>query len=212
MDFAGMARPLLLPPWALSGNGREGGISMDTTTATVVVVALVVVAFIAWMYFRQRRSTSLRQKFGPEYERVVSEHGSTRRAEHELARRERRVERLTIRPLPAVERARYAERWNVEQARFVDEPRAAISGADRLVEEVMRARGYPIGEFEQRAADISVDHPQVIESYRAAHDIAVRESRGEASTEDLRKAMVYYRGLFEDLLEDRDARKGVPSR
>jgi len=184
---------------------------MQTSTAVVLVLAVVVIGAVAWALARRRRSETLRTRFGPEYDRLVEQRGSTHRAERELGERTRRVERLTIKPLPPGERTRYTERWKQEQARFVDEPREAIREADHLVEEVMKARGYPVADFEQRVADVSVDHPAVVDHYRAAHDIALRQEHGQASTEDLRKAMVYYRSLFEDLLEDRPT-QGVMTR
>jgi len=176
---------------------------MNTWTAIVVIVALLVGGAIAWMYLRRRRTDALRTRFGPEYDHELNEQGSRRRAEAELRDRARRVKRLSLRPLPPNERSRYAGLWNEQQARFVDDPRAAIDQADHLVEEVMAKRGYPIADFDQKAADISVDHPHVVENYRVAHEIAVRQKRGQAGTEDLRKAMIHYRTLFEELLEDR---------
>ena len=173
---------------------------MDTRTAVVIVVALLVVGVLAWTYLRQKRTATLRTRFGPEYEREVREQGGRERAEAELERRARRVERLAIQPLPAAERSRYSQMWKEQQARFVDDPPGAVGAADHLVEEVMAREGYPVGEFDQRAADISVDHPQVVENYRTAHEIAVRLSRGQTGTEDLRKAMIHYRALFEELL------------
>lgn len=184
---------------------------MNQTTAIVLIVGLVVVLAIAWMYFRQKRSKALRTHFGPEYDRLIHEKGNRGRAEAELDQRERRVKRLTIRPLPRDVSTRYVQKWNDQQARFVDEPKAAVVEADHLVEEVMKERGYPVGEFDQRAADISVDHPRVVENYRAAHEIAMRDQRGQASTEDLRAAMIYYRDLFRELLEE-PAPVGVTSR
>ena len=175
---------------------------MSNQTAIVLIVGLIVVGMLAWAFLRRKRTMILRDRFGPEYDLQVREHGRGR-AEAELDRRSRRVERLAIRPLPPADRDRYADMWRGEQARFVDDPKSAVHEADRLVEEVMRRRGYPVGEFEQRAADISVDHPLVVENYRAAHDIATRLERGNAATEDLRQAMIHYRTLFEDLLEDR---------
>ena len=172
------------------------------TVIAIVVVALAIIGLIAWMFSKRRRSHELKDRFGPEYNRLVHERGTRHRAEAELDRRTKRVERLSIRPLVSSERTRYVDLWQVQQARFVDDPRNAVTEADRLVEEVMKARGYPMGDFEQRAADISVDHPRVVENYRAAHQIAVGHKRGEANTEDLRKAMVHYRALFEELLED----------
>ncbi|TMQ71504.1 MAG: hypothetical protein E6K80_05360 [Candidatus Eisenbacteria bacterium] len=181
---------------------------MTTQAAIVLIVALIVVLMV-WALAKKRRSVALREKFGPEYDRQVREMKDRDRAEAELDRRARRVEKLSIRPLPAQERDRYAEQWRHEQAHFVDDPRSAVHDADRLVEEVMRQRGYPVGEFEQRAADISVDHPALVENYRAAHDIAVRSDRGNAATEELRQAMIHFRTLFEDLLDDR--MRGTPA-
>jgi hypothetical protein len=178
---------------------------MDTTTGIVLVIALVVVVgVVAWLVMQRRRTEELRKRFGPEYDRTVSEQGDLRRAESELEARKQRVERLDIRPLSPEEHERFAEAWQSAQALFVDEPATAIKEADRLVAEVMRDRGYPVGDFEQRVADISVDHPNVVTNYRAAHAIALANERGEANTEDLRKAMIHYRGLFEDLLETRE--------
>ena len=152
---------------------------------------------------RKGRSERLRERFGPEYDRTVTQLEDRSRAEAELKAREKRVDRLDIRSLTEAERGRFAESWRSVQAQFVDDPARAIAEADRLVGEVMRGRGYPVGEFEERAADISVGHPHVVENYRAAHGIAVRSGRREASTEDLRQAMVHYRALFEELLEAR---------
>jgi len=174
----------------------------------VVVIAIVVIALAAaWVLLNRRRSTRLRQRFGPEYERAVSEQGDRSRAEKVLEMRERRVKRLNIRRLDESQRAKYRGEWLAEQARFVDDPGGAIVSADQLVAQVMVARGYPMEEFEQRAADISVDYPSVVENYRAAHQIALRHGRGEASTEDLRRAMVHYRALFEDLVEAEPGRE-----
>jgi len=179
----------------------------QTVLIALIAVVLVVVVLAAWMY-RQKRGTGqkrrageLRERFGPEYDRTVAEHGDPRRAQAELEARQQRVERLDIRSLSPSDQERFTQAWRATQARFVDDPSAAIVEADRLVTDVMTARGYPMGNFKQRAADISVDHPRVVENYRAAHDIALRHDDGEASTEDLRKAMVHYRALFEDLLE-----------
>ena len=174
---------------------------MNTQMAVVVIVALLVVGALMWAAMRQRRSIDLKSRFGPEYDHMVQEHGRTT-AEKALAKREERIAKLSIRPLTPGERTHYAEMWKTEQAHFVDEPRDAVNKADHLVEEVMKLRGYPMAEFDQRVADISVDHPHLVENYRCAHDIALRNSRGQADTEDLRKAMISYRSLFEDLLED----------
>ena len=171
--------------------------------AIEVIMGLVIVALMGacWVFMRWRRSEHLRSRFGPEYDRVIREHGNQRRAESVLATRERRVESLPIRALTHKDRDHFAEAWQADQARFVDDPKGAVTEADRLVTAVMKARGYPVSDFEQRVADISVDHPHVVENYRAAVDIAKRHRRGEATTEDLRQAMVYYRKLFDDLLE-----------
>jgi hypothetical protein len=166
----------------------------------VIVMALLVVGALAWTYINRKSSQKLRSAFGPEYDREVRERGSRHRAESELKRRQKRVERFSIHPLPSAERSRYRQLWDQQQARFVDDPRGAVGAVDDLVEEVMAREGYPVGEFDQRAADISVDHPVVVENYRAAHDIAVRLDRGNAGTEDMRKAMIHYRALFEELL------------
>jgi hypothetical protein len=170
----------------------------------LIIVALVVIALVVWSSMRKRRSEELRERFGLEYDRAVEEHQDRRSAEGALKEREERVEALQIRPLSAEQRGRFDEGWRSVQAQFVDDPTGATTAADRLVAEVMEARGYPVGDFEQRAADISVGHPQVVEHYRAAHQIALRNERGEASTEDLRQALVHYRALFQDLLGTRE--------
>lgn len=178
---------------------------------TIVVVAAAVVVAGLWFVMEKRRRLHLRQRFGPEYDRAVHDAGSERRAEAALDARTRRVARLQIRPLSEPDAMRFAEAWRGLQTRFVDEPPAAIAEADRLVGEVMAARGYPLGDFDQRAADISVDHPRVVANYRAARDIARRQGRGEATTEDLRQAIIHYRALFEDLLRHDDLRTNVPA-
>ena len=174
--------------------------SLDPRIVIGVLVALAVI-IVAFVLMQKRRSEELRGKFGPEYERLVRERGDARHAEQELGERVQRVQQLHIKPLSPEHRTRFAEAWRSDQARFVDDPKGAVVEADRLVADLMQVRGYPVGDFEQRAADVSVDHPHVVQNYRTAHDIAVREQRGKASTEDLRKAMVHYRALFEDLLE-----------
>jgi hypothetical protein len=185
---------------------------MDQTTALGLIVLLAVIGIVVWMVMRRERSTRLRHRFGPEYDRMVDLKGSPRLAEAELRDRSKRVDKLNICPLPPERRELYARRWKDHQARFVDEPKAAIDDADHLVEEVMKERGYPVSDFDQRVADISVDHPAVVQNYRAAHDIAIRERRGQATTEDLRNAMIYYRNLFMELLEDRPTPKGATVR
>jgi hypothetical protein len=175
---------------------------MDNPVVIVLVIALVAAIGAAiWLYMRNRRSTTLQDRFGPEYDRALSEHHDQREAERDLEERQERVERLNIRSLESEERNRFADRWQRVQAQFVDEPTAATDEADQLVGEVMATRGYPVGDFEQRAADVSVHHPRVVEHYRAAHTIALRNARGDADTEQLRQALVHFRALFEDLLE-----------
>jgi hypothetical protein len=169
-----------------------------------VIVALVVLAIlgaVAWSYARKQRTEQLRGQFGPEYERTVQQYQDPGAAERALEERQRRVDYLQIRALAPQERSRFSEEWHGVQSRFVDDPAGAMAQADQLVGQVMQARGYPMGDFETRAADISVDHPQVVEHYRAAHAIAARGRGGEANTEELRQAMVHYRALFADLLE-----------
>jgi hypothetical protein len=167
-----------------------------------VVVALIIITAVA-LYIRQRKHTSagLRARFGTEYERAVQQHGSARKAEAKLADREARVELLKIRDLDPTERDSYLAQWQTVQSRFVDDPKGAVTEADELVCSLMQARGYPVSDFEQRAADISVDHPLVVENYRSAHSIALQLDSGEASTEDLRTAMIQYRSLFDDLAQ-----------
>jgi hypothetical protein len=175
---------------------------MNNAVIIVLVVALIIVIGVAiWMYLQKRRTDTLRSDFGPEYDRALHEHHDQREAERELEQRRERVAALHIQPLPAAERDRFAEEWRSVQAQFVDDPNGATEAADELVGRVMETRGYPVGDFEQRAADVSVDHPDVIENYRAAHAIAVRNKRQGVDTEDLRQAMKHYRALFEDLLE-----------
>ena len=181
---------------------------MDNNSLIIIVAAVVVgllIIAVAWMFMQKKRTERLQSRFGPEYERVVDTDGNRRRAEAVLAERERRVEKLDIQPLSIEDRRRFEQSWTNEQARFVDDPKGAVAEADRLIRDVMKTRGYPVGDFEQRTADISVDHPMVVENYRIAHNIAVRDKRNEAETEDLRKAMVHYRSLFEELLDTRTA-------
>ena len=170
--------------------------------ALVIALAVIVVAVIAaWIFFRKRRTKKLRAQFGGvEYARAMEEGGTRRQAEAGLKERAERVESLKIRELAPGDRARFVESWSRVQARFVDGPGGAVTEADQLLGDVMSTRGYPVTDFEQRAADISVDHPLVMENYRTAHEIAVRQTRGLANTEDLRQAMIKYRTLFEELV------------
>jgi hypothetical protein len=175
-----------------------------TQIAIIIAVAVIVAAGIAiWLFTRKRRTERLRAQFGgAEYSRAVKEGGSRRHAEAGLDKRTDRVESLHIRPLGPGDRARFAESWRRVQARFVDGPGGAVTEADQLLGDVMSTRGYPVSDFEQRAADISVDYPLVLENYRSAHEIAIRQMRGQASTEELRQAMIHYRSLFEELVAE----------
>ncbi len=165
------------------------------------MVVLLVVAVVLYVRKRKQTTAGLRDRFGPEYDRAVQQHGSERKAEAKLADRETRVELLKIRDLDASERERYVAQWQAVQSRFVDYPKGAVTEADELVCSLMQARGYPVSDFDQRAADISVDHPRVVENYRMGHDIALRIGRGETSTEDMRNAMIHYRSLFDELVQ-----------
>jgi len=169
----------------------------------LVIVAAVIVAALVYMLARKRRSQNLREQFGPEYDHVVQKEGDVRKGEQLLEFRQKHRKTLNVRPLSQEEQARFAARWREVQSQFVDDPSDAVAVADSLVNEVMQARGYPTNDFTQQAADISVDHPAVVENYRAANEIAERRSRGQASTEDLRQAMVHYRALFSELLEEK---------
>jgi len=171
----------------------------------VAIVAIIVaIALGVLLLMSRKRSDHLRSRFGPEYERTVRQSGDRRRAERDLERREKRVEQLHIHPLSPRHRDEFANAWRKDQARFVDDPGGAVTEADRLVQEVMRARGYPVADFERRAEDVSVGHSHLVENYRAAREVAERNRRGEADTEELRKALVYYRALFEELLEGQE--------
>ncbi len=173
---------------------------MDPSVIIVAVAVIAIIAVVVLLYVRKRRSTTagLRQKFGPEYERAVRAHGS--KVEANLADREKRMEKLNIRDLEAMEYERFSKHWQEVQSRFVDSPKGAVIEADDLVSSVMKARGYPVSDFEQRAADISVDHPRMVENYRSAHEIALRVGKDAATTEDLRTAMIHYRSLFDELV------------
>ena len=166
----------------------------------VVVLAAIILMMVVYLRSRRAARARIRQQFGPEYERAVRENGSERRAEAQLVNRARRIEKLNIRDLAPVERERFANQWNALQLRFVDSPKGAVAEADDLVVLLMQARGYPMSDFDQRAADISVDHPIVVENYRTAHGIVARLRTGDATTEDLRNAMIHYRALFEEMV------------
>lgn len=177
------------------------------TTITLIVVAVLILVVVAALtvgtVYRRRQSVRLKRQFGPEYDRTVAQLGGQSRAEAELCKRAERIAKLNIKPLTAQQAATFSEAWKRIQGLFVDNPRGAVTAADKLVQEVMAARGYPMGDFDRRASDISVDHPVVVEEYRAAQVIAAKDARGEADTEALRTAFVHYRSLFSELLEIR---------
>ncbi len=174
---------------------------MTTATILILIGVIVIVAIAAYLIFRRQRSRKLRSHFGPEYERAIQQYGESAKAEEALAARQKRMEKVNIRPLTEPERDRFAALWTGVQSRFVDDPAGAIREADHLVTDVMVARGYPMTDFARRADDLSVDHPYIVSNYRMAHEIALRDQSGEASTEDLRKAVVCYRKLFEELVD-----------
>lgn len=180
---------------------------MDTWVWIVIgAVVGIVVLWVLVSALRTRRTRSLQNRFGREYDRTVEGAGGRREAEQELTERQKRHDELELRPLPQDARERYLQQWQATQGRFVDDPTGAVSEADQLVQRVMRDRGYPVDDFEQRAADISVEHPDLVERYRTADGIARASERGEASTEDLRHSVRHYRALFVELLElDDDA-------
>ena len=167
----------------------------------IAVAAGIVVALVAWQSVKQRRTKELKSQFGPEYDRTVESAESKQKAESDLAARRERREQIQVRPLSSSARERYTSRWQTVQAQFVDSPEAAVSSADELIQSVMSERGYPVEDFETRSADISVDHPQVVENYRRGHRLAEQNASGKGSTEDLRQAMRHYRALFDELVE-----------
>jgi hypothetical protein len=177
--------------------------NLDSTTIAIIVgaVAVIVVAVIIMVVMRNRRSRQLKQRFGTEYDRALEVRGDRSKAEAELLNREKRVHTFSLKALTPEARNRYAAEWSSVQRHFVDDPAVSVMEADSLVNQVMGARGYPMGDFEQRAADISVTHPGVVQNYRSARAIVVRRGSGQAGTEDLRQAMVHYRSLFDELLD-----------
>jgi hypothetical protein len=179
--------------------------ALNTTEILLIVagVAIVIVGIAGLMFMRKRRTAKLRTQFGgPEYDRALKEGGSQRRAEAKLEQRADRVESFHLRAHSTADHERFVESWHKVQARFVDSPGGAVTEADQMLGDVMSLRGYPVSDFEQRAADISVDHPLVMENYRAAHGIAVRQATGHANTEELRQAMIHFRSLFEELIAE----------
>jgi hypothetical protein len=185
---------------------------MATWVWILIVIAVVVVVALVAMAARQRRTTALRQRFGPEYDRAVEAREGRRPAEADLRDREKQRAQLDIRPLPEDMRTRFAQQWQDVQERFVDQPSDAVVSADKLVYSVMEARGYPMGDFDAQADLVSVDHPDVVENYRRAHGIHQRAQAQQATTEDLREALLRYRSLFSELLEADDGQAGVTAR
>jgi hypothetical protein len=186
---------------------------MDTWVWIVIgVIVAIVILGVVFSALRTRRSRSLQDQFGREYDRTVDKAGGRREAERELAERQKRHDELELKPLSQDARERYLQQWQVTQGRFVDDPTGAVSEADDLVQRVMRDRGYPVDDFEQRAADISVEHPELVEKYRTANGIARASERGEASTEDLRHSVRHYRALFVELLEVDDGAEDASTR
>ena len=186
---------------------------MDSQNMTIIVIAVVAIACaaVAWMYVQRQRALRVRDRFGPEFDRTVKETGAPEKAVAALEERVRRVEKFKIQPLSREQARAFAVEWQRVQGLFVDDPDGAVTSADRLLTEVMAARGYPIEDFDTRAADLSVDHPKVVENYRTARALALRRQRGEAGTEELRQAVLNYRELFGDLLETgpREVRRRV---
>ena len=175
---------------------------MDTLGWVMIIAVLVVLAGVAWFLTKRARTRALQRDFGPEYDRTMARSGDRGVAESDLRERRERVGALHVRPLSRSDHDRFATEWTKVQAAFVDAPAEAVSDADQLIQQVMVTRGYPVQDFDRRAADVSVEHPDVVENYRSAHSIALKEARqdADANTEALRKAMVYYRSLFEELL------------
>ena len=179
-------------------------ISNPVVMGVVAIVALVMVLAVVWMVTRQRnrkRTEALRGRFGSEYDLALREHGSRAKAEAALVERVNRVNRMTIRPLTEVERGQFLEEWEAIQARFIDHPRGAVTEADELINSILKARGYEGGPFDRRIADLSVHHASLVEPYRRANGVTVGAGRNEATTEELRSAMLLYRALFEEFLQ-----------
>lgn len=172
----------------------------ETLMRIAVVVVAALVAIVAWLLVRRRKTAALRARFGPEYDRLLQSTKTPSEAERELEQRQRRVQSFSLRTLPQEEAEQFVQSWRTVQARFVDDPRTAVVEADRLIEDVMRARGYPVEDAAQRLDDLSVEHAPVVSHYRSGREIVARHGRGEASTEDLRQAMVHFRALFDELV------------
>ena len=185
---------------------------MNTSAVVTIVVVVIAAVIVLALLAVNQRSKRLRERFGPEYSRTVEETGSRMRAEAKLQKLQKRVEDFRITPLSSESRARFVAGWHKIQSRFVDDPRSALTEADKLIQEIMTARGYPVTEFEQRAADISVDHALVVEQYRAGHEISLRHAQGRATTEDMRQAMIHYRTLFAELADEPELTRTATAR
>jgi hypothetical protein len=172
-----------------------------TTILIAVIMILVIGGALGVVFFRRQRTKRLQERFGPEYERILNEVGDQGQAESELETRLEHVKNLEIHPLSAEQVERFNEQWKLTQAEFVDTPLGAVQKANRLIKEVMIAKGYPVEDFEQRAADISVDYPDMVEDYRGLHALAAKSDDGSLTTEELRRAMVHGRALFENLIQ-----------
>lgn len=181
----------------------------QSTLIIVLAIAFVAVAAIALLAYQRWNTRQLKSRFGAEYDRTVGTHDNQVEAEAELREREKRAKQLQIRPVTPTDKARFVDSWRSIQARFVDDPGNAVTQADQLLGEVMTVRGYPIGGYEQRSADVSVDHPDMVQHYHAAHEVAVQREKGLANTEDLRTAMISYRAIFDDLVGDSGADSGA---
>ena len=173
---------------------------MSTATLIVLILAIAAIVLAAIVIYQREKTRKLKVKFGPEYDRLVQQEGSARRGEAILESRQKRVEKFNIQPLTREDSDRFAAEWRAAQERFVDDPRRAVADADRLINEALRLRGYPVGDFDQQVADLSVEHARVVEDYRSAHKVAMEDAQGQATTEDLRLAMQHYRNLFEHVL------------
>jgi hypothetical protein len=180
---------------------QSGSIDPRLITIGVALLIIILIGVALYVQRRRKRTSELRQRFGAEYERTVREHGSVNKAQAKLEDREARVEKLNIRALGATERERFVADWQSVQSHFVDRPKNAVTEADQLISSLMQARGYPLADFDQRAADISVNHPRLMQDYRSAHGVATRAGSNGTSTEDLRTAMLQYRTLFDELVE-----------
>lgn len=187
---------------------------ISDTAFWAIIGLLIVAAAVLWLLYRHRRTAALRDRFGDEYDRTLEDRGNRGKAEADLIEREKRVHKLDIRPLGPAERERFTAEWHAARERFVDDPGTAVGDADRVIGKIMAARGFPVSDFDERHETLTVDHPKVARHYRAGHDLAVKHRSGDASTEDLRQAMIHYETLFDELVEDKGeaAREGAVSR